>query len=250
MPLEKPYVSRPSRTPAPKGQPGGRATRVADVPQPVTRRAGGNGPYSDGRLPSWSESLAHRVGPSGTVVAADIDLRFLRRHDITTSDLESKSYDFVHFRALLMHLPDPRAALARILAALKPGGWLLAEEADWGVCTVGGHPDAAWATDYLYDLFARHERAAMRHPYFGRTPPALVAEFDLERLEEDVAAPIVGEGDSGLDIIRLTVRALRSPSTTLGASEEDLDRLDSVLSSPRVVVVGVASIAVRGRKSA
>jgi SAM-dependent methyltransferase len=59
--------------------------------------------------------LAHRVGPSGTVVAADIDLRFLtnlppnvevRRHDITTSDLESKSYDFVHFRALLMHLPD------------------------------------------------------------------------------------------------------------------------------------------------
>ena len=47
--------------------------------------------------------LAHRVGPSGTVVAADIDLRFLtnlppnvevRRHDITTSDMESKSYDW------------------------------------------------------------------------------------------------------------------------------------------------------------
>jgi SAM-dependent methyltransferase len=70
-----------------------------------------------------------------------------------------------------MHLPDPRAALARILAALKPGGWLLAEEADWGVCTVGGHPDAAWATDYLRDLFARHERAGIRHPYFGRTLP-------------------------------------------------------------------------------
>ena len=203
--------------------------------------------------------LAHRVGPSGTVVAADIDLRFLanlppnvevRRHDITTSDMESKSYDFVHFRALLMHLPDPRAALARIMAALKPGGWLLAEEADWGFCTVGGHPDAAWATDYLHDLFARHERAGIRHPYLGRTLPALVAEFDLESLEGDVAAPIVGEGGSGLDIIRLTVRALRSPSTTLGASEEDLDRLDSVLASPRVVVVGVASIAVRGRKSA
>lgn len=142
--------------------------------------------------------LAHRVGPSGTVVAADIDLRFLtnlppnvevRRHDITTSDLESKRYDFVHFRALLMHLPDPRAALARIMAALKPGGWLLAEEADWGFCTVGGHPDAAWATDYLHNLFARHERAGIRHPYFGRTLPALVAEFDLETLEGDVAAP-------------------------------------------------------------
>ena len=113
----------------------------------------------------------------------------------------------------------------RIMAALKPGGWLLAEEADWGFCTVGGHPDAAWATDYLHDLFARHERAGIRHPYLGRTLPALVAEFDLESLEGDVAAPIVGEGGSGLDIIRLTVRALRSPSTTLGASEEDLDRL-------------------------
>jgi hypothetical protein len=62
--------------------------------------------------------LAGQVGPTGHVVATDIDPRFLadrepagvevRRHDITVDPIEEDSYDLVHCRALLIHMRDPR----------------------------------------------------------------------------------------------------------------------------------------------
>src|SRR5262249_31780484 len=68
----------------------------------------------------------------GHVVATDIDPRFLarpelagvevRRHDILRDLLETRHYDLIHCRALLMHLREPERALARMVAALRPGG--------------------------------------------------------------------------------------------------------------------------------
>lgn len=207
-----------------------------------------------GSVARW---LADRVGTLGSVVATDIDLRFLkdlpanvevRRQDISKEDLEPEIYDFVHCRVLLLHLAHPREALVRMQSGLKPGGWLLVEDADWGLCTVAGHSDAAWATHCLHDLWARQARAGIRQPYFGRLLPGLVAEVGLECLGGEVTAPVTCQGDPAFELIRLTVRALRNASVALGASEQDLDRLDSVLASPSIVLLGVASVSVRGRK--
>ncbi|MGZ4524963.1 MAG: class I SAM-dependent methyltransferase [Mycobacterium sp.] len=86
--------------------------------------------------------LSQRVGPSGHVVAADLDVRFLgdidtqnvlvRRCDITQDPLEPSSYDLVHARSVLTHLRDPVAVLRRMTAALRPGGWLTVEDTDNG----------------------------------------------------------------------------------------------------------------------
>jgi hypothetical protein len=67
--------------------------------------------------------LAGRVGPTGRVVATDIDPRFLagselagvevRRHDIPRDLLETGHYDLVHCRALLMHLKHPALPVYR-----------------------------------------------------------------------------------------------------------------------------------------
>jgi SAM-dependent methyltransferase len=80
------------------------------------------------------------VGANGLVVAADIDPKFLgdldtanvqiRRCDINNDELEPNFYDLVHCRLLLMHMSDPAAVLRRMVATLRPGGWLLAEEPD------------------------------------------------------------------------------------------------------------------------
>ena len=90
-----------------------------------------------GTVARW---LAGRVGAEGRVVATDMSPRFLgghglpnlevRRHNILEDDLEAAHYDLVHCRALLMHLPDPIGALRRLVDAVRPGGWLLVEEAD------------------------------------------------------------------------------------------------------------------------
>jgi SAM-dependent methyltransferase len=206
---------------------------------------------------SVAKMLSSRVGASGSVLAADIDLRFLtdlpanvkvRRHDIETEDLGEALYDLSHCRAMLMWLRDPAKALQRMMLALKPGGWLLAEELDWGFCTVGGHADAGWATEYMHELFKRHEAAGIRHPYFGRTLAAFVAEAGFADLSGELAATIGLDSSAALEVIRLTVRALRAPSISLGESASDLDRLDAVLASPQAIVVGITSIGVQARK--
>lgn len=95
---------------------------------------------------SISMALAGRVEPTGKVVASDIDLAYIvglqrpclevRRIDILHDAIEEGSYDFVVARALLHHLADPRRALERMVAALKPGGMLLSIEPDMLPCTV------------------------------------------------------------------------------------------------------------------
>jgi SAM-dependent methyltransferase len=90
--------------------------------------------------------LAERVGPSGRVLATDIEPRFLdplaglanvdvARHDAVVDPLPEAEFDLVHARLVLIHIPERLAVLRRLAAALRPGGWLLIEDAD-GVVSV------------------------------------------------------------------------------------------------------------------
>jgi trans-aconitate methyltransferase len=87
--------------------------------------------------------MAERVGPSGYVLVTDTDPRFmegsacrrpahleLRRHDIGTDPLLEQAFDLIHARLVLMHVPQRHKALARLVAGLKPRGWLVIEDVD------------------------------------------------------------------------------------------------------------------------
>src|SRR3954447_26836016 len=52
-----------------------------------------------------------------------------RRHDIV-ADPPPGTFDLVHARLVLVHVPDRARALATMVAALRRGGWLLVEDAD------------------------------------------------------------------------------------------------------------------------
>jgi SAM-dependent methyltransferase len=90
-----------------------------------------------GSIATW---FADRVGASGAVLATDIEPRFLsalacpnmevRRHDIGVDALPERAFDLVHARLVHMHVPDRDQALERMIGALKPGGWIVAEEFD------------------------------------------------------------------------------------------------------------------------
>jgi SAM-dependent methyltransferase len=54
----------------------------------------------------------------------------VQRHNIATDPLPQGAFDLVHARLVLMHLPEREQALARMISALKPGGWLIDEEYD------------------------------------------------------------------------------------------------------------------------
>jgi SAM-dependent methyltransferase len=207
-----------------------------------------------GSIARW---LAGEVGASGSVVAADLNPRFLgevptnvevRKHDIVNDHIEGGAFDLAHSRCVLIHLPDPHLGLANMVKALKSEGWLAADEADWGLFSLAGHPDAEWATQFVRDLFARHAEARVRYPYLGRHLAGLLAEHGLEDVRSQGTTAIASPGDGSADVYRMTFQALRHLNVSVGASDEDLDRLMAVIDSPAVVITGVTLITARARK--
>lgn len=121
---------------------------LAEIFDPVTRTC----LERTGIAPGWScwevgagygtvaEWLHERVAPQGHVLATDLDPRFLARlaqrnlrvlrHDIVDDPLPEESFDLIHARLLLVHLPARERVLDRMIAALKPGGWLVIEDFD------------------------------------------------------------------------------------------------------------------------
>jgi SAM-dependent methyltransferase len=99
-----------------------------------------------GTITRW---LSQRVGARGRVFATDIDTRFLdelgldnvdvRCHDILTSPLPSSTFDLAYARLVLEHLSDPDLALRRMIAALKPGGWIVVQDMELMPVVAGSH---------------------------------------------------------------------------------------------------------------
>jgi ubiquinone/menaquinone biosynthesis C-methylase UbiE len=93
-----------------------------------------------GSIAAW---LAEQCGPTGHVLVTDIDPRMLtvlatlgqpqieiQRHDIGTDPVPAQTFDLIHARLVLIHVPAREAALQRMVRALKPGGWLVVEDFD------------------------------------------------------------------------------------------------------------------------
>ncbi|MFD0855058.1 class I SAM-dependent methyltransferase, partial [Actinomadura adrarensis] len=91
-----------------------------------------------GSIAAW---LCERVGSGGSVLATDLDTTVLgelsrsnleiRVHDVLSDPLPADAFDLVHMRLLLGWLDRPQRALRRLTSALRPGGWLIAEEMDF-----------------------------------------------------------------------------------------------------------------------
>jgi SAM-dependent methyltransferase len=100
--------------------------------------------------------MAGQVGPSGRVLAADVDTRFvhalaaegtdapdpvgpvgpmapleIRTVDVTTDPVGDGEFDLVLARALLQHLHQRETVLDRLVAAAAPGGWVVVGDSDW-----------------------------------------------------------------------------------------------------------------------
>jgi SAM-dependent methyltransferase len=90
--------------------------------------------------PSVIRWLAERVGPDGRVLATDIDVSWadaaaapnveIRRHDVGAEAAPDETFDVVHARLVLVHVTARDRALASMVDSIRPGGWLLVEDAD------------------------------------------------------------------------------------------------------------------------
>ncbi|HTZ63778.1 MAG TPA: methyltransferase domain-containing protein [Solirubrobacteraceae bacterium] len=207
-----------------------------------------------GSIARW---LADRVGPAGSVLAADIDPRFLtgmpanvhvRRFDVREDEPEADAYDLVHCRALLMHLHDPAPALARLARSLRPGGVLLAEEGDFGMYHYGNHPHGEELTETAHDAFKVMTRAGIMNAYFGRRLPALLADCGLELEGAEVDTAIASPGDPAYEFTQAS--ALDALPRLIAAGimpEASGRRLEGYFGRPRTVITCASLVAAWGR---
>jgi SAM-dependent methyltransferase len=209
----------------------------------------------NGSIARW---LGERVGSTGSVLAADIDLRFLttmpagvtvRRLDIRHDDFEVDTYDLVHCRAVLMHLPDPTAALSRMVAALRPGGLFLIEEGDYGLWNYGGPADAARMNTVVNRALNGLAGAKIADPWFGRSLPGLVLATGLEMYGGEVETRIARPGEVHYEFERVSAVATVPVMVELGIyGEADASLIQSVSDHFGSVLTTMSFVSVWGRK--
>jgi hypothetical protein len=180
--------------------------------------------------PSVPTHLASQVGPRGRVLATDIDTSWLRgphggyevqRHDVGTDGPPAGSFDLVHARLVLVHVPQRAQALVAMVDALRPGGWLLVEEADPElqllVCPDESGPDQALANKLKRGFRTLLQGRGVDLGY-GRTLPRLLRGAGLLEVRSDAYFPMGGPACSELE--RATVEQVRDRLVTAGIATD------------------------------
>ena len=214
----------------------------------------------NGSVARW---LAGRVGREGRVVATDLNSRFLaghglpnlevRRHNILEDELETAHFDLVHCRALLMHLPDPIRALGRLLNAVRPGGWLLIEEAD-GSGSFGAadpwHPRAAGFNRRSRAVWTALKAAGIMDLDFGRRLPPLFDELGVRDLGHEGVALAARGRDPLAQFLQMTDELIRERLIAAGVlTERDFDELAQAYDDRSFWFVNFTLFAAWGRRA-
>jgi SAM-dependent methyltransferase len=180
--------------------------------------------------PSVPEALAAAVGPTGYVLATDLDPSWLtagsgyevRRHDVAVDTApELGAFDLVHARLVLVHVPDRVRALATMVAALRPGGWLLVEDADTALQPLACLDDSGPAQrranrlrDAVRELLTRRG-ADLR---YGRTLPRALRQAGLVDVAAAGAFPVGGLACDRLEAA--TIRHVRGELLAAGLADD------------------------------
>ena len=183
-------------------------------------------------VPAW---LAERVGPSGHVVATDVDTSWLDagagydvlRHDVVAEPPPGEVFDVVHARLVLVHLPDRSRVLHTLVGSLAPGGVLLIEDADPTLqplaCPVEDSPEAE-----LANRVRRGFRSLLADSgadlAFGRTLLPRLRSAGLVDVRAEVFAPYGGPALRTLEVA--TIGHVRDRLVGAGiATEAEIDHL-------------------------
>ncbi len=208
-------------------------------------------------VPTW---LAGRVGPAGRVVASDIDTSWLQvpdapyeviRHDVGTDQPPSGPFDLIHARLLLVHVPSRAEAITSMVRSLRPGGWLLVEDADPALQPLSC-PDEFGEPQRLANRIRHGFRSLLAQRgadlSFGRTLPRLLRDAGLADVAADAFFPVTSPACSALEIA--TVGQIRDRLTAGGlASDVEIDRHLGNVATGRLDLATAPMISAWARKS-
>jgi SAM-dependent methyltransferase len=178
-------------------------------------------------VPDW---LVGEVSPGGYVLATDIDTSWIDSdgagyeillHDVGKDPHPAGPFDLVHARLVLVHVKERERAISAMVAALRPGGWLLLEEADPAlqplVC-----PDESGEPQALGNRLKGAFRVLLKQRgvdlAFGRTLPRRMRDGGLVDIGSDAYFPMGGPACDELE--RATVEQIRTLMLDSGLATE------------------------------
>lgn len=206
--------------------------------------------------------LAERVGPGGRVLATDIDVSWselaaggcveVRRHDVVRDAPPAEAFDLVHARLVLVHLEDRATALRNMIAALRPGGVLVIEDADPALQPLAC-PDERGPAEELANRLRIRMRSLLAERgadlAYGRTLPRLLREAGLAQVRAEAYFPIAASACAVLEAA--SVRHVRSQLLDAGlATADEIETHLENLASGELDLMLAPMITAWGRKAA
>ena len=209
-------------------------------------------------VPAW---LAEQAGPDGEVVASDLDTTWIAganppenlrvlRHDVGSDPPPEGPFDLVHARLVLVHVPQRDQALGAMTSVLRPGGWLVVEEADPAL-----QPLLCLEDDGAAQQLANRLKTGFRKLMadrgvdlaYGRTLPRHLREAGLVDVAADAYFPITGP--AVVELERATTEQVRDRLLAAGlATHGEIEQHLAHLSAGLVDLATSPMITAWGRK--
>jgi SAM-dependent methyltransferase len=204
---------------------------------------------------SVARALAARVGPSGHVTVTDLQLGYLSeidapnvevlRHDVRSDTFPERSFDLVHTRAVLMHIPVDVEMLRRVASWLAPAGWLLLEEPDFALWQADADPVWSARPDVWQRTFPSGSVSR------GRSLLGQIHELGLVGVGADAEADIINAGTPLAEFYRLSAAAINPPALDAGVvSAAEAEAVYDRLADRTFLACGFVHIGVWGRRPA
>lgn len=202
---------------------------------------------------SISRWLAQSVAPAGRVTATDLQIDFLQalevpnldvvRHDIRSDTFATESFDLIHARAVLMHVPVDVPLLGRIISWLRPGGWLVLEDPDFGLWMSDADPlwakhPGSWHAAFPNGSLSRGRWLLREVPRLGLTDVGADGEVD-----------VIEPGTALAEFYQLSMAAIAPAAVAAAAlSGEEAAALVARPNEPAFLGCGFVHIGVWGRR--
>lgn len=210
------------------------------------------------------DSLADRVGATGTVVGLDREPRMLKlaavwltrlghtgvelaHGEAATTGLAADAFDLVHERLLLAHAPDPVAIVTEMVRLARPDGYVVLRDID-AISWTPHPPHPAW------DRLMRALITSWSGDWFiGRRLPSMLREAGLVDIGVDACIQVWQPGDLHHKLLLHFADICREQVLATGAlTEAQLDEyvreLDAHLDHPDTVTLYIPLIQAWGRK--
>jgi SAM-dependent methyltransferase len=151
-----------------------------------------------------------------------------------------KAFDLVHARLVLMHVPTREQALAKLVAALKPGGWLVVEDYDPTFVdrTFPIQEDATCVL--LRTMLAAQQYLLSAHATsvdWGRQLHAHLRGQGLSEVGMEVQLTVWSGGSAGARMYRANFEQIRGEAVASGLiSEHEIEQVFALLDDPAFAV--------------